>query len=962
MKTARVRRSRMTRRRRASLEVLEDRRLLSTFTVTNTSDSGAGSFRQAILDANGANGADTIAFNIPGSGVQTINPASALPEITDPVTIDGYTQPGAKANSLASGTNASLLIQTPLPTISAGSSTIRGLVIPGNLVLSTNGGDLVEGCFVGTNAAGTAAANSASNTPGLTLGSSSNTVGGTTAAARNLISGNGGVGLVIAPGAGSNVVQGNLIGTDATGSKAVGNAGGGLQVGSTSGQTSSDSNVIGGSVAGAGNVISGNLDAGMGIFQAKGTVVQGNLVGTSADGLSALGNQGVGIGVLGSDSTVIGGSLAAARNVISANAGPGLYVDSPAVGNVISGNLIGLKSDGYGPLGNSGAGVDIHQATPIVIGGPDIDWGNTIRYNSGAGVLVEAGSGVIIQSNSISSNGGLGIDLGGDGVSLNDADDTDSGANGLQNFPVITSITSSGSGSTVNGTLTSTAGTVFHLQFFANSFADPSGYGEGQTFLGQTDVTTDGSGQASFSANLNSAIAPGKVVTATATDPQGNTSEFSQAVTYQTAATVDLSTGIDASTSLAAAGEPITYTITVANSGTSASSSTDTALVVGLPVNASLVSASSSQGTISTATPGALEVALNTVSIGQSATVTVVVKAQTAGAANLTAHVTGAQTDTNPSNNVSAQSVTVVAGPDLALTSTTSPASPVTGQNITFSYTVSNPSATTAAQNVVVTTAALPSGLTLVSQSASVGSASASNGVVDRRSGHSGPRSHRHGHRCGAGHLGRELFPAGDGDPAGDRPQHGQQHHLALGDGDLARAPQADLSLSIQAVPQPATVGQALAYVLTVTNNGPDTSVNPVLTAHLPARIDLPGRHLRRGGQRPLHPADRPPERGPDRLLRGCRDPRFGGIGHPLGQHDRGHQRPEPVEQLGQRHRSGQPGDHGDHRLYPGVCHSRVRPGLCPARQRPAEPGVGGQPGVVQGGDARARRSVRNGG
>ncbi len=836
MKTARVGRSQATRRRRASLEALEDRRLLSTFSVTNTNDSGAGSFRQAILDANGASGADTIAFNIPGTGVQTINPTSALPEITDPVTIDGYTQPGTTPNTLNTGTNATLLIQTPLPTISAGGSTVRGLVIPGNVVLSTNGGDLVEGCFIGTNAAGSSAANSASTTAGLTVSSSGNTIGGTAATARNLISGNGLVGLVISAGASNNVVEGNLIGTDATGTKALGNTGGGLQVGESTSQTASVGNAIGGSVTGAGNVISGNPGGGLGVFNATGTLVQGNLVGTSADGLSAVGNGDVGISVGGSTGTLIGGMTTPAQNVVSGNKGPGIYVNSPGSGLVIEGNLIGLKADGYSPLGNSGPGVDVHQTTSAVtIGGSVLGASNTIGFNTGAGVVVEAGSGVSILTNALYSNGGLGIDLGADGVTQNDAGDTDTGANGLQNFPVITSISSSGSGSTVNGTLDSTANTTFTLQYFASSFADPTGYGEGQTYLGQTTVTTDGSGQATFTATLNSPIAPGKVVTTTATDPSGNTSEFSLAVPYQTASTVDLSTSVDASSTLAAAGESITYTVTVSNSGTSTSSSTDTALVVGLPSNTSLVSATSSQGTVSTSTPGALEVSLHTVPIGQSATITVVVKALSPGAATLTAQSTGAQTDTNPSNNVSAKSVTVVAGPDLALTSATSPSSPITGQNITFTYTVTNPSNTTAAQNVVVTTGSLPTGLSLVSQSTSQGTASASGGVVTAKAGTLAPgASATVTVVAQASSAGTYTLPATvtlleiDTNTSNNTtsPSVTVQN---------PPAPQADLSLSITAVPQPATVGQPLAYVLTVTNNGPDVAQNTVLTAHLPA-------------------------------------------------------------------------------------------------------------------------------
>ena len=142
-----------------------------TFTVTNTNDSGAGSLRQAITSANASTGTtDTIAFNIAGAGVKTIAPTSALPDITDPVIIDGYTQPGASANTLAVGNNAVLLIELNGASAGAGvqglvirggGSTVRGLVInrfqSHGIKIDTNGGNIIQGNFIGTNAAGNAA-------------------------------------------------------------------------------------------------------------------------------------------------------------------------------------------------------------------------------------------------------------------------------------------------------------------------------------------------------------------------------------------------------------------------------------------------------------------------------------------------------------------------------------------------------------------------------------------------------------------------------------------------------------------------------------------------------------------------------------------------------------------------------------------------------------------------------------
>src|SRR5438270_5495227 len=200
-----------------------------TFTVTNTNDSGAGSLRQAILDANANPGTDTIAFNISGSGIHTITPASLLPTITDSVIIDGYTQPGSSPNTLQNSDNAVLLIElngsaVPLGpcaafcgglTITAGNSMVRGLVVnrfTGNfqdyaIVLQGSGGNVIEGNFIGTNPTGVAAAANGVTRGIAVFSSSNNTIGGATPSARNVISGNNQSGINI---------SGNINGASAT--------------------------------------------------------------------------------------------------------------------------------------------------------------------------------------------------------------------------------------------------------------------------------------------------------------------------------------------------------------------------------------------------------------------------------------------------------------------------------------------------------------------------------------------------------------------------------------------------------------------------------------------------------------------------------------------------------------------------------------------------------------------------
>src|SRR5207244_573235 len=182
---------------------LEPKALAASFTVTNTNDSGAGSLRQAILDANASAGADTISFNISASGVQRITLTTILPSITDPVTIDGTTQPGFSGTPVIV-VNGNFRTGNGL-TITAGNSTVRALVLINfagssanghGISLTTNGGNVITGCYIGVDADGVTRARN--NTDGILINDvMNNTIGGTTAAERNIISGNTGNGIQI---------------------------------------------------------------------------------------------------------------------------------------------------------------------------------------------------------------------------------------------------------------------------------------------------------------------------------------------------------------------------------------------------------------------------------------------------------------------------------------------------------------------------------------------------------------------------------------------------------------------------------------------------------------------------------------------------------------------------------------------------------------------------------------------
>ena len=375
--------------------------------VITTADSGPGSLRQAIDASNASGGPNTIDFNIPGPGVHTISLASALPTITGPVIIDGYTQPGASPNTLPDGDNAVLLIElsgasAPLGTSgltisgNGGGSTITGLVIngfkpttaPNNLggfgILLESNGNLIIGNFIGTDPNGTVAR---ANQVGVhAIDSSQNTIGGTAVGARNVISGNIGAGVSIDPGATNNVVLGNFIGTDATGERAVPNSANGVLI------DGSSNNTIGGTAVGARNVISGNIGAGVSIDPgATNNVVLGNFIGTDATGERAVPNSAAGVLIGQSSNNTIGGTAVGAGNVISYNSGNGVSFGSGATSNVVQGNVISY---------NSGAGVYFGLgATNNVV------QGNVISGNIGGGVSGPGAANNVVQGNLIPGNG-----------------------------------------------------------------------------------------------------------------------------------------------------------------------------------------------------------------------------------------------------------------------------------------------------------------------------------------------------------------------------------------------------------------------------------------------------------------------------------------------------------------------------------------------------------------------------
>lgn len=358
----------------------------AVFTVTNTNDSGAGSLRQAITDANATGALDTINFNISGGAYQTISPSSGY-QITQPVIIDGTTQPGFSGRPVIEINGAGAGANTSGFHVTGGGSTIKGLIVNrfggDGIILTNNNGNTIVGNYIGTNSAGTA--DLGNNSSGIGMQSANNTIGGTTAADRNVVSGNNGNGIAITGSSASgNVVRGNYVGTNASGTSVIGNGADGIlitnapnnTVGGTTGVTP------GGSCTGACNLFSGNGANGIGIWQssASGNTVIGNYAGVEVTGLNPLPNGDIGFEAQDAPNNTIGGTTAAERNIFSGNLGAGVSLTgSDSYGNVVQGNYIGPDVTGQTGMGNHKMGVNIGSPS----GGSNNAHDNTIGGTTG---------------------------------------------------------------------------------------------------------------------------------------------------------------------------------------------------------------------------------------------------------------------------------------------------------------------------------------------------------------------------------------------------------------------------------------------------------------------------------------------------------------------------------------------------------------------------------------------------
>jgi len=448
----------------------------ATFTVTNTNDSGPGSLRQAILDANATAGTDEITFSL-AAGVQTIRPLSPLPTITDRVTIDALRgqscatmppQPQVELDGSANPTFASgLKVEadgTRITGFYINRSRFHGIdIVASNVEISCN----ILGLDQQDNAAGNG-------------GNGINVLG-----SNNIIGHN-------------NSLVGNVVSAHQVGIYIEGDS-----------QTTSIENIV-----------------------------RGNYVGTTSNGLEARGNEkGFFVYQLTQNST-IGGTAAQDANVISGNTFGGLFLSTGATGHRVIGNLIGLAANGTTALANRGPGVEIETSDGNAVGGTAAGEPNRIAFNTGNGiVVVNSSKNNMLLGNEIFGNQKLGIDLsnsfGGNGITRNDVGDGDTGSNNLQNRPELFDAKQNASnGVDITGELNGAPNQNIRVEFFSSKRCDASGSGEGANFIGTTSINNGPSGTGVIIFTAAEAVPAGHFITATATDNNGNapgnTSEFSK--------------------------------------------------------------------------------------------------------------------------------------------------------------------------------------------------------------------------------------------------------------------------------------------------------------------------------------------------------------------------------------------------------------------------------------------------
>ncbi len=543
--------------------------------------------RAALMEANLVDDLDVITFNV----VMTLNPATAYPTITNPVTIDATSTGGrvtidggggtfvgfnvteddvtirglsiinfdgtAIRVALDPGENLGVVIDNNYLGVAPngttdGGNTDKGIrvinspnvqitdnLISGNdlggIIVSgaASDGAVITGNLIGLNAAGDARleATPTTNADGIRLSEVTNaTIGGSSAAARNVISGNYGNGIVITGVSTGTTVNGNYVGTSAIGEDAIPNMSGGIRL-----------NLAEGVVIGqtSGNLVSGNDAPGIIVGNSTNGTVANNIVGLDVDGNTAMPNLSYGINIFGSSFFTV------TDNTVSANTGSGIRLSDGSTAINIYDNRIGVGVFSNMDLGNTNHGIFIDNSHDNTIGNTSNSLGNVIAYNDSKGIYIlntdsatYNSYGNTIIGNRIFSNGDLGIDLAPAGPTANDTDDADNGPNYLQNFVTFTA-KQTATGVQITGQLnTDPARPNYRIEFFTNNSCDASGYGEGANQVDVLDITITAATTPIDYEIPNTSIGVGEFITATVTYDEGtgglkDTSEFSPCAVVQ---------------------------------------------------------------------------------------------------------------------------------------------------------------------------------------------------------------------------------------------------------------------------------------------------------------------------------------------------------------------------------------------------------------------------------------------
>jgi uncharacterized repeat protein (TIGR01451 family) len=568
-----------------------------------------------------------------------------------------------------------------------------------------------------------------------------------------------------------------------------------------------------------------------------------NFIGTDPTGTVAEGNGAYGVALSGRNN-VIGGSeqinlgTPDPLNVISGNSAAGIYLGNSGsalpTNNIVEGNLIGTDVNGTVDLGNAGAGVDI-ESSNNTIGGYGSSLANTIAFNGGAGVQVGNSpylSNVIdnrIEGNSIFKNVNLGIDLGGDGVT-NNAPGYNYGPNLRQPFPVLTSAYPSGTGTMVEGSLVASPNTSYTVDFYANTQPDRSGYGQGQRPIFIKNFMTNPSGYVDVTSMLTNSVPVGQYISATATDPNGNTSEFDFSEVVTPTAESDLSVTATNSAPTAQAGSAQTYTYTVQNNGPSVA--TNVTFDDMLPSGATLVSGTFGQQALPSPVNGVISADIGTLSDGGSTVVTLTFTLPNAGTVTNNVGVMADQKDLYPLNNSLAQPIQVNPAPpvDLSLYGVANPYPVQVGNMLTYTFIVTNNSSNPGTG--VLFSDQLPSGVSFesVTSSQGVSEVVGNDVMVDLETLPADSNA-------SVTLVVNPLVPGSLSNFAmvgGAQTDPNVVNNSTTVYSYVTPAPAVDVGVVISSAPVPAVVGQPFLYVITVGNAGSAPATGVTLSDVLP--------------------------------------------------------------------------------------------------------------------------------